>query len=326
VKEITYTQALREAITEEMCRDQAVFLMGEDIAAYGGAFGVTRGLLELYGPERVRNTPISESGFTGAAIGAALTGMRPIVEIMFMDFMGLVADQLVNMAAKLHYVFGEQAKCPLVVRTAAGGGRCYGPTHSQMLEAWFLHSPGIHIAMPSTPADAKGLLKTAIRDPNPVLFVEHKMLYGRRGPVPDDDNHLVPFGQARTVRPGQDLTLIAWSWMAEQAEAAADELAECGVEAEVIDPRTLAPLDIAAIAESAKRTGRVLIVEEACRTGGAGAEIAAQLFERVHDYLDAPIRRLAAPDIPIPASHVLERAALPDRDKIVDAALELVEE
>ena len=324
MREISYTEALREALTEEMKRDPTVFLIGEDIAEYGGAFGVTRGLLAEFGPERVRNTPISEPGFVGAAIGAAAAGSRPVVEIMFMDFMGLVSDQLVNMAAKLHYVFGKQVHCPLVLRTAGGGGRCYGPTHSQSLESWFLHTPGIKIAVPATPADAKGLLKSAIRDPNPVLFVEHKMLYGRRGPVPEGANVTVPFGRARVACAGDDLTIVAWSWMAAEAQIAVQELGACGVRAELLDLRTLAPLDMASVLSSVKKTGRLLIVEEGCRTGGVAAEIGAQVFEQAYDYLTAPLRRLTTPDIPVPASPELEKAALPDRNRIVQAALELM--
>ena len=320
-----YAEALRKALTEELDRDESVFLLGEDIAEYGGAFGVTRGLADRFGPERVRNTPISEGGFTGAAIGAAITGSRPVVEIMFMDFMGLIADQLLNQASKLHYVFGDQARCPLVVRTPAGGGRAYGATHSQSLVAWFLHTPGIKIAAPATPADAYGLLTTAIRDDNPVLFVEHKMLYGSRGEVPDEEPVAVPFGKARVAREGDDLTLIAWSGMVPEAEAAAEELEKAGVSADLIDCRTLAPLDMETIVESVEATGRVVIVEEGCRTGGVSAEIATRIFEAAHFYLDAPIKRLCSPDIPVPASHVLESAMLPNRRKIVDAALELVE-
>jgi len=325
VREISYTEALREALTEELRRDAGVFLMGEDIAAYGGAFGVTRGLAEQFGPQRVLNTPISEGSFVGAAVGAALSGMRPVVEIMFMDFIGLAADQLLNQAAKLRYVYGPQARCPLVLRTPTGGGRCYGPTHSQNLTAWFLHVPGLRIAAPATPADAKGLLKTAIRDDNPVLFVEHKMLYGRRGDVPEDADFTVPFGRARVARPGTDITIVAWSWMAVEAEAAAVELAGQGIEAEVIDLRTLAPLDIGTLVESARRTARVLIVEEVNRTGGVAAEVSAQLVEQVYEYLEAPVRRLAAPDVPIPASPPLEKAMLPNRHTIARAALEMVQ-
>ncbi|MCF7854622.1 MAG: alpha-ketoacid dehydrogenase subunit beta [Candidatus Pacebacteria bacterium] len=325
MREISYTDALREALREEMARDATVFVLGEDIAEYGGAFGVTRGLLDAYGSQRVLNTPISEPGFTGAAIGAALTGTRPVVEIMFMDFIGLVTDQLVNQAAKLHYVLGEQAPCPLVVRTAGGGGRCYGPTHSQTLEAWFMHVPGIKIVVPSTPADAKGLLKTAIRDDNPVLFIEHKMLYSRRGNVLEGDAALLPFGRARCITEGDDLTMIAWSWMSAEAEAAAKELEAGGVSVDLFDPRTLAPLDMAPLEESVRKTGRALIVEEGCRTAGVSAEIACRLFECVHEYLDAPIRRLASPDVPVPASPVLEEAMIPDRNAIVQAAIELVQ-
>ncbi len=327
MREISYTEALREALTEEMRRDPNVFLLGEDIAAYGGAFGVSRGLVDLFGDRRVVNTPISEPGFTGLAIGAAMTGLRPVVEIMFMDFLPLIADQLLNLAGKLRYVFGPQATCPLVVRTAAGGGRCYGPTHSQCLEAWFMHAPGIKIVAPSTPADAKRLLKTAIRDPNPVLFVEHKMLYGLRGEVADaeaDDQEL-PFGVARKVCEGDDLTIVAWSWMASLADAAALELEKLGIYAEVIDLRTLAPLDMPTVIASVKASGRALIVEEAPRTGGVAAEIACRIFEEAHDYLEAPIQRLTAPDIPIAASPSLERAALPSVDRIVAAAMALVE-
>jgi pyruvate/2-oxoglutarate/acetoin dehydrogenase E1 component len=322
--EITYTDALRQALTEEMERDSNVFLLGEDIAEYGGAFGVSRGLVERFGRERVINTPISEPGFVGAAVGAALVGSRPVVEIMFMDFMTLVADQLVNQAAKLHYVLGDQARCPLVVRVATGGGRCYGSTHSQTLEAWFMHTPGIKIAVPARPADAKGLLKAAIRDDNPVLFIEHKMLYGLRGPVAED-TPILPFGKARVVAEGEDLTIIAWSWMSSEAEAAVAELDECGVNAQLIDLRTLNPLDTDCIVESARKTGRVLIVQEAAETAGPAAEIACRIFENAHDYLDAPIRRLAAPNVPVPASPSLERALLPNRDKIVQAAIELVQ-
>jgi pyruvate dehydrogenase E1 component beta subunit len=307
-----------------MERDEAVFLLGEDIAEYGGAFGVTRGLLEAFGRERVINAPISEPGFVGAAIGAALVGSRPVVEIMFMDFMTLVTDQLVNQAAKLHYVLGEQARCPLVIRVAGGGGRCYGSTHSQTLEAWFMHAPGIKIAVPATPADARGLLKSAVRDDNPVLFVEHKMLYGLRGEVTAGDEP-VPFGKARMVTEGEDITLVAWSWMAAEAEAATAELAAAGVSAELIDLRTLNPLDTDTLVASARKTGRVLIVQEAPGTAGPAAEIACRIFEQAHDYLDAPITRLAAPDVPIPASPALEQAVLPGRDKIAQAAIDLVE-
>ncbi len=325
MRTITYTEALREALCEEMKRDGNVFLMGEDIGLYGGAFGVTRGLLDRFGPERVRDTPISEQGFVGAAVGAAMAGSRPIVEIMFMDFITLAVDQLVNQAAKLHYVFGSQARCPLVLRTVGGGGRCYGPTHSQSLEAWFTHTPGLKVVAPSTPADAKALLKAAVRDDNPVLFLEHKLLYGCRGEVPKGPGLSVPLGKARLARTGSDITIVAWSWMAREAEGAADDLRAHGVSAEVVDLRSLVPLDIEAVTASARKTHRVLIVQEACRTGGFGAEIGCRVFEHVHDYLDAPIRRLATPDVPLSASPILERAAIPDRARIAQAAMELVQ-
>jgi pyruvate/2-oxoglutarate/acetoin dehydrogenase E1 component len=322
---ITTTEALRQALAEEMARDERVFLLGEDIAAYGGAFGVSRGLVDQFGGARVVNTPISEPGFVGMAIGAAMTGTRPVVEIMFMDFLPLVSDQLLNMAGKLRYVFGEQATCPLVIRTAAGGGKCYGPTHSQNLEAWFLHAPGIKVVCPGCPADAKGLLKTAIRDPNPVLFVEHKMLYGIKGETSDDPDLCIPFGRARKVCEGEDLTIVAWSWMADLADSAVLELEKLGIYAELLDLRTLVPMDVGAILDSVRNTGRLLVVDEAVRSGGVAAEIACRVYEQGHELLQAPIRRLTAPDIPIPASPTLEDAALPTTAGIVDAALELVD-
>ncbi len=320
---ITYCEALRTAVDQEMRRDESIIVMGEDIGVYGGAFGVTRGLLEKYGSSRVIDTPISESSFVGAAVGAAMTGCRPVVEIMFMDFVTLVMDQMVNQAAKLHYILGQQAICPMVLRTAAGGGRSYGPTHSQSLEAWFMHVPGIKVAAPATPSDAAGLLKTAIRDDNPVLFLEHKQLYSQRQSVAKNVRP-IPFGKAKRVVAGSDLTIVAYSWMAVEAIRAAAELAEAGIHAEVLDLRTLCPLDIESISESVKRTGRVLIVEEGTRTGGVSGEIGFQLFEAVFDYLDAPIKRVAAEDVPIPAAAELERAVLPNSGDIVAAARELV--
>lgn len=323
MRTISCSEAIREAIIEEMRRDENVFLLGEDIARYGGAFKVTRNMVDEFGPERVRNTPISEGGFMGVAIGASLLGARPIVEIMFMDFLLLAMDPLVNQAAKFRYVYGEQAKVPLVVRTPGGGGRSYGPTHSQSLEAHLLHTPGIKIAAPSTPADAKGLLKTAVRDDNPVLFLESKALYPLKGEVPDGE-HLVEFGKARTVVPGQDVTIIAYSRMVHEAVRAARAIEEKGFSAEVIDLRTLVPLDEAALIESAKRTGRVVIVEEGTRTGGVAAEIGFRIFEQVYDYLEAPIRRVTCPDIPVPCSPTLEKAALPNGERIASEVLRLL--
>jgi pyruvate/2-oxoglutarate/acetoin dehydrogenase E1 component len=254
-----------------------------------------------------------------------MVGSRPVVEIMFMDFMTLTMDQLVNQAAKMHYVFGPDLRCPLVVRTASGAGRCYGPTHSQGFESWFVHTPGIKVVAPGNPADAKGLLKSAIRDDNPVVFIEHKLLYNTRGEVPDDHDVTVPLGQAARVREGRDVTIVAWSWMAHLALAAAKDLEEDEVDAEVIDMRTLSPMDIGTVAESARKTGRVLIVEEGPLTGGVGAEIGCRLFEEAYDYLDAPIRRLAGSDNPIPASPALESAMMPDIDRIADAVIDLLE-
>ncbi len=323
MKTLTTVEALRAALWHEMRRDRRVILLGEDIGVYGGAFGVTRGLLDEFGPERVINTPISEMSFTGAAIGAALAGLRPVVEIMFMDFITLAMDPLVNWAAKLRYVYDRA--CPLVVRTPAGGGRGYGPTHSQCFESWFFHVPGLWIAVPSTPADAAGLLRTAIRTENPVLFVEHKRLYGRKGGV-SDRLPPVPFGSARIVRKGKDLTLAAWSWMVAEAEEAAQRLAEEGIEAEVLDLRTLVPLDLERLAESVRRTHRLMIVEEGVRSGGAAAEVAARVGESVFEYLDAPIQRVTTPEIPIPASPSLERAAIPNSERIVREAFRLMRE
>ncbi|MEW6359815.1 MAG: alpha-ketoacid dehydrogenase subunit beta [Planctomycetota bacterium] len=322
MKEISFAQAIRDAIAEEMRRDDKVFLMGEDIAQYGGAFKVTRDIAKEFGSDRVRNTPISEGGFVGVAIGASLLGARPIVEIMFMDFILLAIDQIVNQAAKFHYVYGEQAKVPIVIRTPGGGGRSYGPTHSQSLEAHFMHTPGIKIAAPSTPADAKGLLKTAVRDDNPVLFLESKVLYPVKGNVSDGE-HLVPFGRAEIVSEGDDVTIIAYSRMVHEALKAAEMLAGRDVTAEVIDLRTLAPLDEGTIIESVKRTGKVVIVEEGTRTAGVAAEIGFRIFEQIYDYLEAPIRRVTCPDIPVPCSPVLEKAALPNAERIAADVLRI---
>jgi pyruvate/2-oxoglutarate/acetoin dehydrogenase E1 component len=322
MRELTYWQALQEALREEMSRDRRVFLMGEDIGVYGGAFGVTRGLLADFGPERVRCTPISEATIVGTAAGAALTGMRPVVEIMFMDFLTLAMDQLANHAAKFRYMYGPQACVPMVIRTPAGGGRCYGATHSQSLEAWFLHVPGLKVVAPATPADAKSLLIAAIRDDNPVLFVEHKLLYATTGPVPDGD-HPVAIGEAAVPREGSDVTLVAYSYHAGIALQAAEELAARGIDAEVIDLRTLVPMDTETILASVRKTGRLVCIEEGTRSGGVGAEIAARVAESAYEYLDAPIRRIATPDVPIPFSPPLEQAALPKADDIVRTVEEM---
>jgi len=322
--EIYYSQAVRDALREEMARDGRVFLLGEDIAGYGGAFRVTRGLVEEFGPERVRNTPISENSFVGVAVGAAMMGMRPVVEIMFMDFITLAVDQLLNHAAKFRFMFGEQVKLPMVVRTPGGGRRGYGPTHSQSLESLVLSMPGIKIAAPATPHDAKGMLKAAIRDDNPVLFVENKSLYATRGEVPPGD-WTVPLGKARVAREGGDVTVISYSQMLLECLRAAETLAAEGVEAEVIDLRSLNPLDMDTLCASLQKTGRVVLAEEGPRTGGVCAEIGFRLFEKLHYYLDAPIRRVAALDTPVPASPALERHVLPDYLSVVAAVNEVLE-
>lgn len=325
MREISYSDALREALTEELRRDEQVFVMGEDIGPYGGAFGVTRDLLETFGPERVVDTPISEESFVGMAVGASLMGSRPVVEIMFMDFIPLAMDPLVNQAAKLRYVFGPQASCPVVIRAAAGGGRRYGPTHSQTYESWFMHTPGLYVVAPATPADAKGLLKSAIRDDNPVIFIEQKSLYSTRGHVPKSAGTTVPLGQARIAVEGEDLTIVGWGRGAVEAEAAAMQLDQEGIRAEVVDLRTLKPLDMETVADSVRKTGRVIVTDESPRDCSVSAEIGCRIFEEVFDYLDAPIKRVTTPDVPIPASPILEDAALPGRDDIVAAAMELAQ-
>ncbi|GIW39840.1 MAG: pyruvate dehydrogenase E1 component subunit beta [Candidatus Binatia bacterium] len=321
--ELTYAAAIRETLRREMRRDPDVFLLGEDIGVYGGAFGVTKGLLDEFGPERVRSTPISEAALVGVATGAALLGLRPVVEIMFMDFLTLAMDQLLNHATKFRYVYGPQARVPLVLRTPAGGGRSYGATHSQSLEAWFLHAPGLKVATPATPADAAKLLRTAIRDDNPVLFVEHKLLYATTGEVPEDPEP-EPFGRAAILREGRDVTLVAYSHGTLLALEAARELSGEGIEAEVIDLRTLVPLDTVTVCDSVRKTGRLVTVEEGAYTGGVGAEIVARVCEEAYEYLDAPVRRVAALDVPIPFSPVLERAVLPQAGDIARTVREVL--
>src|SRR5438132_5120628 len=285
-----YRDALNAALREELGRDERVILLGEDIGVFGGAFKVTAGLLEEFGERRVRDTPISENTIVGMGVGAAMTGLRPVVEVMPINFSLLACDQIVNHAAHIHYMFGGQATVPLVVRMPQGAGHQLGPTHSHCLEAIFLHVPGLLVAVPATPADAKGLLKTAIRDENPVIFIEHESLYGVRGEVPDDGDHLVDFGRARVAREGDDVTIVGVSRMVLTAERAAEKLAaEHGVNAEVIDPRTLRPLDLQTILASVRRTNRCVIVEEGWPHGGVGANLAALISEQAFDYLDAPV-------------------------------------
>ena len=318
---ITTVQFIRNALDRALDEDPRVFIMGEDIAAYGGSFGVTRGLVDKYGPERIRNTPISEPAFTGMAIGAAVAGSRPIVEIMFMDFVTLCVDQLVNMAAKLHYVYGQS--CPLVLRTAMGAGRSYGATHSQCLERLFTGIPGLKVVAGSDGPDCAGLLLGALADPNPVIVLEHKLLYPIRFEEPAGPIAPIAPGSARVTRQGTDVTIVAWSYMAHLALQAAASLAEEEIEAEVVDVRSLAPLDEAALIESAKKTGRVLVVEEGPLTGGVAAEIATRINEGAFGALAAPVRRLAMPDVPVPSARELERAVMPDAASIADAARDL---
>jgi pyruvate/2-oxoglutarate/acetoin dehydrogenase E1 component len=315
--ELRYREALNAAL-----RDERVFLMGEDIGVFGGAFKVTAGLLEEFGERRVRDTPISENTIVGVGVGAAMVGLRPVVELMTINFALLAFDQIVNHAAHIHCMFGGQARVPLVVRMPQGAGHQLGPTHSHCLEALFLHVPGLLVATPSTPADAKGLLKTAIRDENPVIFIEHESLYGRRGEVPDDPEHLVDFGRAAVRREGSNVTIVGVSRMAQTAERAAETLArEHGIQAEVIDPRTLRPLDLDTILESVARTNRCVVVEEGWPHGGVGANLGTLICEQAFDDLDAPVQRVTGADVPMPYSKPLEDIAYPHEPQIVHAAL-----
>lgn len=318
MREITFREALREALVEEMRRDTAVILMGEDIGKHGGSFKVTEGLLDEFGPMRVIETPISESGFMGAAVGAAMLGMRPVVEIMFADFLTISMDQIVNNAAKMCYIYDGEMAVPMVIRSPQGAGVRMGVHHSQNFEAWFAHVPGLKVVMPSTPADAKGLLKSAIRDNDPVVFLEHKLLYSSKGPVPEGE-HLVPIGKADVKREGSDITVIATSLMVSRALAAADRLDREGISVEVVDPRSLQPLDEETLVASACKTGRVVIVHEAPGPYGAGAEIAAVVGKGAFGYLDMPIERVAAPFVPVPFSPVLEDFVMPKEEQIIAA-------
>jgi len=324
MRKISYRDALREALREEMQRDKTVFLLGEDIGRYWeGAFKVTKGLGKEFGDERVRDTPISESAIVGTAVGAAITGMRPVAEIMFGDLTALAMDQIANQAAKIRYMFGGQAKAPLIIRTPFGGGVNIASHHSQSLEAWFMHVPGLFVAVPSTPYDAKGLLKAAIRGDNPVMFCEHKLLYPIEGMVPEDD-YTVSFGVADVKKEGQDVTVVATMYMVHEALEAAKTLEKEGLSIEVVDPRTLVPLDKEAVIGSVKKTGRLVVVSEDCKTAGVTAEIAAIVAEEAIDYLDAPIKRVAEPDTPIPFSPPLEKYVIPNEKSIIKAVKEIV--
>jgi pyruvate/2-oxoglutarate/acetoin dehydrogenase E1 component len=321
IRQLQYRQALNEALHEEMGRDPMTCVLGEDIGSYGSPFKVTEGLYERFGEKRVRDTPISEAGFCGLAVGAAMTGLRPVVEVLYVDFIALAMDQIVNQAAKARYMFGGKAHVPLVIRAQGGGGRGNAAQHSQSLEMWFVHIPGLIVVQPSTPYDAKGLLKSAIRNDNPVVFLEHKLLYNTTGPVPDEE-YLVPIGAADVKCAGDDVTIVATSRMVSFALNAAEKLAQQGIEAEVIDPRTLKPLDTESIVRSVQKTGRLVVVNEGHLTGGFTAEVAARVQREAFDWLDAPILQVATEDVPLPYAGPLELEALPAVEDIVNAAQE----
>ena len=318
MREIEYREAIKEAITEEMDRDSKVFLIGEDIGVYNGAFKAYRGLLDKYGPQRVINTPISESVIIGAAIGAALTGYRPVAEIMFIDFAALAMDQIVNQAAKIHFISEGRVNVPIVIRTQGGVGKGVAAQHSQSLEGWFYHIPGLKVVMPSTPYDVKGLLKTAIRDNSPVMFIEHKMIYPLKGPVPEGE-YTIPFGKAEVKREGRDITIFAYSNMVLKSLEAAEELSKDGIGCEVIDPRTLVPLDIDTLVNSVKKTGKLIVVCEACRRGSVASDVSARAAGRAFGYLKAPVKIVAGLNTPIPYNSKLEEASIPGKADIVEA-------
>ncbi len=322
--EKTYRDALKEGLREEMTRDERVFIMGEDVGLnWGGAFKVTKGLAEEFGENRVRDTPISENTIAGAAVGAAITGMRPVAEIMFGDLITLAMDQICNQAAKMRYMFGGQTSVPLVIRTVFGGGKNIASHHSQSLESWFMHTPGLKVAVPAFASDAKGMIKTAIRDPDPVLFAEHKLVYDKKEEVPDDD-YTIPFGEAKIRREGADVTLWGTMFMLHKGLEVAEELAKEGISVEVIDPRTLVPLDKKTLIESVKKTGRLVLVTEETKTLATTAEVAAVVQEEAFDWLDAPIKRVNAPDTPVPFSPPLEQYFIPDNKKIAQAIRDII--
>jgi pyruvate/2-oxoglutarate/acetoin dehydrogenase E1 component len=315
---MTFAQAIKDAHVVEMERDPNIYVAGEDVGVFGGCFGVTTGLLEQFGEKRVKDTPITESAIVGSAVGAATVGLRPVIEIMFVDFIGVALDQLYNQAGKMKYMFGGKAKIPMVMRTSCGAGIGAAAQHSQCLEALFMHLPGLKVVMPSTPYDAKGLLIEAIRDDNPVVFLEHKMLYAMEGEVPEGA-YTIPFGQADIKREGKDVTVVATANMVHTALGAAEKLAADGISLEVVDPRTLYPLDMETIFASVKKTHRLVILHEEVKFAGSGAEIAAQVAEEAFDYLDAPILRVAAPFCPVPFSPPLEKAFIPSEQQLIDA-------
>lgn len=322
MREITYAQAINEALAYNLEKDPRVFLMGEDIGRYGGIFQVTAGLLDKFGSERVIDTPISEAAFVGGAVGAAMTGMRPIVEIMFIDFTTVAMDMIVNQMAKIHYMFGGRGKVPMVLRTNIGAGRGAAAQHSQSFHSFFMHIPGLIVVTPSTPYDAKGLLNTSIQDENPVVFVEHKKLYITKGDVPEG-HYTIPFGKADVKREGKDMTIIATHAMVARSLSVAEEFSKEGIEIEVIDPRTLRPLDKGTILESVKKTGRLIVADEGTVTCGVGAEISASVAEEAIEYLQAPILRIGSPDTPVPFSPPLEKIYIPDEDDVREAVVKM---
>ena len=321
--QMMYRDALRDALHEEMARDPRVFVIGEEVGRYGGAYAVTRGLFEEFGAERLVDAPISEASTVGLGVGAAITGLRPVVELMYVDFVGLAMDQIANQMAKVRYMTGGQVTVPMVLRTQGGTGRSAGAQHSQSLETWLAHVPGLRVVMPATPADAKGLLKTAVCSDDPVVFVEHKALYAMKGDVPDGE-HLVPFGAAHTVRPGRDLTIVTYSRMVHVAIEASQKLVGEGIDAEVIDLRTLNPLDMDTVLESVRRTRRALVLNEAHRTAGFCSELAARITEELFDALEAPVARVAAKDVPVPAT-LLEKLSVPGPEEVCAEARTLVQ-
>ena len=326
MREITYAQAIKEAMCEEMRRDKNLIFIGEDIGIYGGAFGVSRGMFEEFGEERIRDTPISELAITGCAVGASMAGLKTIVEIMFSDFITLAMDQLVNQAAKNKFQFGGQASVPMVLRAPGGSGTGAAEQHSQSLEAWVSHVPGLKVVIPATPYDAKGLLKTAIRDNNPVVFIEQKLLYRVKGPVPDEtEDYIIPFGKADIKRVGTDVTIVTYGRMVQRSLNAAEKMDKEGVDVEVIDIRSLVPLDKECLINSAKKTGKVLIVHEACQTGGFGGELVSTIVDSdAFFYLDAPVKRLGGLDVPIPYNPKLEAQVVPTEERIIAVLKELL--
>jgi pyruvate/2-oxoglutarate/acetoin dehydrogenase E1 component len=322
MKEMSYRDALREALFEEMQRDERVFIIGEEVGRYGGAYGVTRGLFQEFGARRVVDSPISEAGIVGLGVGAAITGLRPVVELMYVDFVGLAMDQIANQMAKFRYMTGGQLTIPMVLRTQGGTGRSAGAQHSQSLESWLVHVPGLRVVMPATPGDAKGLLKTAVRCNDPVVFIEHKALYSAKGEVPEEE-YTIPLGKAALLREGRDATILCYSGMVSLALEAAAALSAEGIEAEVVDLRSLSPLDTETILASAVKTGRVAVVSEAHRTLGMGAELSALITERCFDQLKAPVLRVAGSDTPVPAS-ILEKISIPTEEGVVQGIRKLV--